>query len=72
MQDNIIDTSSKPNIGEKEEIKQDEGIQLDDGSEIKVRFYDSELIEKNKNNSEYFVVLPQEKDYNIPGSKKNS
>ena len=71
-QNNIIDTSSKPNIEEKEEIKQDEVIQLDDGSEIKVRFYDSELIEKNKNNSEYFVVLPQEKDYNIPGSKKNS
>ena len=68
-QDNIIDTSSKPNIEEKEEIKQDEVIQLDDGNEIKVRFYDNELIEKNKNNSEYFVVLPQYKDYIIPGTK---
>ena len=42
-------------------------------NEIKVytKLYNTEFIEKNKNISEYFVLLPQYKNYFIPGSKKH-
>ena len=35
---------------------------------VKTKNYDAQFIEKNKNNPEYFVVLPQYKTYVIPGS----
>ena len=42
-------------------------------NEIKVytKHYDVAFIERNKNNSEYFVVLPQYNKYFIPGSKQH-
>ena len=69
---NEINTSSKNNndnfndnvIISKEDIEK---------NEIKVytEHYNANFIENNKNNSEYFVVLPQYKDYFIPGSKNH-
>ena len=38
---------------------------------VKVKNYDAQSIEKNKNISEYFVVLPQYKNFTIPGSNKH-
>jgi len=37
---------------------------------VKVKYYDKQFIEKNKNTSEYFVVLPQYKKFYIPGTKE--
>ena len=34
--------------------------------------YDIDLINKNKNNSDYFVLLPKLKEFKIPGIKKDS
>ena len=65
-QNNLEDSNS--NIRAQEEINK-----LKQESEIIVRTknYDSQFIEKNKNISEYFVVLPQYKNYYVPGSNKH-
>ena len=76
--ENIINTSSKQNDininNEEENIKEEEIIaKLAKEKETKVntKIYNAEFIEKNKNISEYFVVLPQYKNYFIPGTKEN-
>ena len=74
--DNIINTSSKQNNinNEEDDINEEEILsQMDKENETKVKtkFYDSQFIEKNKNISEYFVVLPQYKKYHIPGVTKH-
>ena len=38
---------------------------------VRTKNYDAQFIEKNKNNAEYFVVLPQYKKYFVPGSNKH-
>ena len=74
--DDIIDTSSKQNLidNKEEEINIENDKKFDEEKEIRVNtiVYDSQFIEKNKNNSEYFVVLPQYKDFTIPGNKKEN
>ena len=75
--DNIINTSSKQNNdinNDEDDINEEEILsQMGKDKETKVntKLYDSQFIERNKNISEYFVVLPQYKKYYIPGSKKN-
>ena len=69
--DNIIDTSSSQNnnLG----LSQEDFDKLKKSSETTVttKVYDAQLIENNKNIPEFFVVLPQYKDYVIPGSNKH-
>ena len=76
--DNImeINTSSKQNEIDEININNNNDALLKqeiEQKEIKVytKHYDAAFIEKNKNISEYFVVLPQYKNYFIPGSKKH-
>ena len=75
--DNIIDTSSNQsnNILEdsNENINKEEINKLKKEKETTVttKNYDAQFIEKNKNIAEYFVVLPQYKNYFIPGSNKH-
>ena len=72
---NIIDTSTKQNnIINDDDINEEEIIsQLAEENEtiVKTKNYDAQFIEKNKNTSEYFVVLPQYKKYYIPGTNKH-
>ena len=78
---NIINTSSSQSnnilLDSNDNIKniqsQEELDKLKDESETVVRTkqYTPEFIERNKNIAEYFVVLPQYKDYVIPGSNKH-
>jgi hypothetical protein len=72
--ENIINTSSKQNnINNDDDINEEEilsQIDKDKETKVKTKLYDSQFIEKNKNISEYFVVLPQYKKYRIPGVQK--
>ena len=75
---NIINTSSKQNninnnddnndIEEEEILSQ---LAKENETKVKTKLYTSQFIEKNKNISEYFVVLPQYRKYFIPGSDKH-
>ena len=77
--DNVIDTSSNQNSNKilddstNKVISTEELEKLKDETEttVKTKVYDAQFIEKNKNVAEYFVVLPQYKNYFIPGSKKH-
>ena len=64
-----INTSSKQNNINNNIIPK----QITENNEIKIynKRYDAIFVENNKNISEYFVLLPQYKDYFIPGSKKH-
>ena len=76
--DNIINTStsqsnnilenSNENVQSQEEI---EKLKSEVETTVKTKSYDAQFIEKNKNIPEYFVVLPQYKEYFIPGSNKH-
>ena len=77
--DNIIDTSSNQinnnilqnsndNIQSEEELNK---LKKEKETTVKTKVYDAQFIEKNKNESEYFVVLPQYKNYFVPGSNKH-
>ena len=77
--DNIIDTSSNQNnnnilqnsndnIQSEEELNK---LKKEKETTVKTKVYDAQFIEKNKNDSEYFVVLPQYKNYFVPGSNKH-
>ena len=78
---NIINTSSNQNndilisskdsseiIQSKEEL---EKLKEESETVVRTKLYTAEFIERNKNIPEYFVVLPQYKDYEIPGSNKH-
>ena len=77
--DNIIDTSSNQNnnnilqnsndnIQSEEELNK---LKKEKETTVKTKVYDAQFIEKNKNDSEYFVVLPQYKNFFVPGSNKH-
>ena len=70
--ENIIDTTLKKNdindIEEEEILSQ---MSKEEETKVKTKLYNAQFIEKNKNISEYFVVLPQYKNYFIPGSKEH-
>ena len=64
---NINDSSNSINKSEEEinKMKQESEII------IKNKNYDAQFIEKNKNISEFFILLPQYKNFTIPGSNKH-
>ena len=68
-----INTSSKIINENKKENVDLSPKQTIEKNEIKVytKNYNAEFIEKNKNIGEYFVVLPQYKNFFIPGSKNH-
>jgi len=77
--DNIIDTSSNQinnnilqnsndNIQSEEELNK---LKKEKETTVKTKVYDAQFIENNKNDSEYFVVLPQYKNFFVPGSNKH-
>ena len=78
---NIINTSSNQNNNillnsndDNQNIQSQEELgKLKDESEtvVTTKHYNAEFIERNKNIAEYFVVLPQYKNYVIPGSNKH-
>ena len=74
-EEKIIDTPNKKenniiidDIQEEEIISQ---LAKEKETKVNTKLYDSKFIEKNKNISEYFVVLPQYKKYFIPGAKEH-
>ena len=79
INDNIINTSSKQNdinynINNEENINKEEIItelEKEKETRVKTKVYNAQFIERNKNISEYFVVLPQYKKYFIPGSQEH-
>ena len=76
--DNIIDTSSSQNnniledsndnIINKEALNK---LKKETETTVTTKNYDAQFIEKNKNIAEFFVVLPQYKEYFVPGSSKH-
>ena len=66
----IIDTSSSQNNLEQSNENID-NLTGDAETVVRTKNYDAQFIEKNKNNAEYFVVLPQYEKYFIPGSKSH-
>ena len=61
-----LDDENLPQSPEKlEKLKQESE------TTVKTKVYDAQFIEKNKNIPEYFVVLPQYKNYVIPGSSQH-
>ena len=48
-----------------------EKLKQESETTVKTKVYDAQFIEKNKNIAEYFVVLPQYKNYVIPGTSQH-
>ena len=76
--DNIINTSSNQNnlLGvSNEDLSQSQEnldkLKKETETTVTTKVYDAQLIEKNKNNAEFFVVLPQYTKYFIPGTNKH-
>ena len=69
--DDIIDTSSNQNNILENSNENIGDLKTDAEIIVRTKNYDAQFIEKNKNNAEYFVVLPQYKKYFVPGSNKH-